>query len=33
MPAFEIALTERERWDLVAYLEWLQSQAETTDEE
>jgi mono/diheme cytochrome c family protein len=28
MPAFDIALTERQRWDLVAYLEWLQGQAE-----
>lgn len=28
MPAFDVALTNRDRWDLVAYLEWLQSQSE-----
>jgi copper transport protein len=26
MPAFDVALSDRDRWDLVAYLEWLQAQ-------
>ncbi len=28
MPAHDVALSDRERWDLVAYLEWLQLQPE-----
>lgn len=32
MPAFDIALSERERWDLVAYLEWLQAQADDSQD-